>query len=202
MHDKPDSVLHSIAEHYHRDAYDFAVRFDVMWEKQLHKSGRIKSFVDLFMGCECALKSHIFLGKLSDDPKRVYSSVRKAGHDIGSLAHLACYSEDRSSYEFFAYRLSKLSTYIRYSLDSYEVFFRAGIKCDDTSFNYGKTIGNNSWVLEIRNELRALLRVSDGQFTGLLSDDIETYLKIDKEIGALVTSKSKHMLARYDAQPL
>lgn len=41
--------MRSIAEHYFHDARDFAARFDVPWENQTHKTGRIKSFVDLHM---------------------------------------------------------------------------------------------------------------------------------------------------------
>lgn len=63
MDEKPLSVAHTLAEHFQRDALDFAARFDLLWEAGplLHKMGRTKSFVDLLMGCECALKCHCFL---------------------------------------------------------------------------------------------------------------------------------------------
>lgn len=55
MNLKPMSVLHSLAEHFHRDAVDFGARFDLLWEAGplMHKMGRTKSFTDLLMGCEC-----------------------------------------------------------------------------------------------------------------------------------------------------
>jgi hypothetical protein len=38
------------------------VRFDQLWEAgpPMHKMGRMKSFVDLLIGCECTLKAHGF----------------------------------------------------------------------------------------------------------------------------------------------
>lgn len=53
------SVLRSLAEHFHRDAVDFGARFDLLWEAGplMHKMGRTKTFTDLLMGCECALKA-------------------------------------------------------------------------------------------------------------------------------------------------
>jgi hypothetical protein len=68
MKTTPLSVLHTVADHYKSDARDFLDRFDILWEAQLHKTGRIKSFVDLLLSCECILKCHIVLGRTSDDP--------------------------------------------------------------------------------------------------------------------------------------
>jgi hypothetical protein len=188
MNVKPFSVLYSMAEYYHRDASDFASRFDVLWENQTHKSGRIKSFVDLFIGCECVLKSHIILGKLSDDPEDVYSLIRKAGHKIKTLANLACYQEDRSSYDFIGERLGVFSIFIRYSLDANEIFFPIHIERRDTKINYNETIGNNSWVLEVRAILDGLLDSSKDRFIGSLAQEIEEILEAEKKIGNLVNS--------------
>ncbi len=95
----PISIQHSVADHYHKDARDFAARFDTLWEDQLHKTGRIKSFVDLVMGCECALKCHVFLGRLDQDPDETYKLIRNAGHNTERLSTLAAFLEDRSLYE-------------------------------------------------------------------------------------------------------
>lgn len=62
LEEKSVSVHHSIAEYYWLDARDFLSRFDALWDVETHKTGRIKTFVDLLMGCECALKSHLMLG--------------------------------------------------------------------------------------------------------------------------------------------
>lgn len=179
---KPLSVLYSIAEHYHRDAFDFASRFDVLWEDQTHKTGRIKSFVDLLMACECVLKSHIILGRLSDDPKDVYSRIRKASHQIEPLAKAACYLEDRSSYEAIAQRLHEFSVFIRYSLDAYETFFPSYIERCEAKLNYSQTIGNNSWVLEVRTILGTLLDSSNDRFSGFVTDDIGAIVEHEKQM--------------------
>ena len=191
MDTKPLSVLYSIAEHYHRDAWDFASRFDVLWENQTHKTGRIKSFVDLLMGCECALKSHVILGRLSDDPKVVYSIIRKASHQIGALAQAACYLQDRSPYETLEQRLQAFSVFIRYSLDAYETFFPSYIERHEAKLNYSQTIGNNPWVLEIRALLGNLLESSSGTFSGFVTDDINAIIEHEKQMKEFMESIGK-----------
>ena len=107
--EKPTSVHHSIAEYYWLDARDFLSRFDALWEVEAHKTGRIKTFVDLLMGCECALKSHIMLGLLEKCPKEAYSTLRKASHKISTLADSATLNKDRSTYDFLKNELSTFS---------------------------------------------------------------------------------------------
>lgn len=192
MNAKPLSVLHSIAEHYHRDALDFAARFDVLWESQTHKTGRIKSFVDLLLGCECALKSHIVLGRLSDEPRTVYLQVRKASHQIAALARAATFLDDRSTYVALSQRLEQFSVFIRYSLDAYETFFPSYVERHEAKVNYSKTIGNNPWVLEVRAYLDVLLVSSNDAFSGMLTgDDIEAIIEHEREMKEFMESIAK-----------
>ena len=185
---KPLSVLHSIAEHYHQDARDFASRFDVLWESQTHKTGRIKSFVDLLMACECSLKSHVILGKFSDDPKVVYGKIRQASHNIASLAKAACFLEDRSTYEALGLRLQEFSVFIRYSLDAYETFFPSYVERHEAKLNYTKTIGNNPWILEIRALLNVLLDSSTQAFAGFITNDGDEIIEHERQMKEFMES--------------
>lgn len=176
MENPPVTVLHTLANHYHRDARDFAERFDLLWEAQLHKTGRIKSFVDLLMACECSLKSHAFVGRRGEEPKTAYLKVRKFRHDIGQLADYACYLVDRNPYDFLKERLGAFSVFIRYSIDAYETFFPSAMEREEAPINYSKTIGNNAWVLEIRECLETLLDSIATEFSGFVTDDLAALL--------------------------
>ncbi|HEL4299253.1 TPA: hypothetical protein UM674_003242 [Stenotrophomonas maltophilia] len=178
----PISVQHSIADFYHRDARDFASRFDTLWEDQLHKTGRIKSFVDLIMGCECALKSHVFLSRLGRDPDETYNLVRKAGHNSEKLSVLATFLEDRSLYERVGSKLSPFSVIVRYSLDAYSTFFPALSDWADAPINHAASVGNNAWVLGVRADLQELIDSSSAEFTGLVSDDIDAILQNEQDL--------------------
>ena len=182
MDPKPLSILGSIAEHYTRDALDFAARFDILWENQLHKTGRIKSFVDLHMACECALKAHVALGRLNDDPKEVYTSIRRAGHQVAVLGKLAALNEDRSTYDELAARLQEFSVFFRYSLDAYETFFPSYVERHEAKLNYGKTIGNNAWVLEVRSSLDPLLHSANKATAGFVTGDIEAIITHERQM--------------------
>lgn len=173
MKPKPLSIIHAIAEHYLRDAQDFAARFDVLWENQMHKTGRIKSFVDLLMSCECAMKSHVALGRIADDPMVVYTTIRGLGHEIAQLATAATYLADRTSYDELAGRLQEFSVFVRYSLDAYETFFPTFIERHDAKIDYTKTIGNNNWVLETRSLLEPLLTTANKAFIGSVTNDVD-----------------------------
>lgn len=191
MIEKPLSIQYSVAEHYHRDASDFAARFDILWESQTHKTGRIKSFVDLLMSCECALKSHVFLSRLQKNPTDTYALIRKAGHRIAPLADEATFLEDRSSYEFLKERLDGFSVFIRYSLDAYETFFPFLLERDEAKLNYSGTIGNNAWVLEVRRCLATLLDSSNSKFSGLVTSDICAIFKHEKQMQEFMESIRK-----------
>lgn len=177
---KPASLLHSIAEHFHHDAFDFIDRFDALWESQTHKAGRIKTFVDLLMGCECELKAHAILSRLEDDPFKTYKVVRAAGHRIDLLAEMAHFMEDRTHYNFLKDNLLELSVFIRYSLDAYGTFFP--FDYDDAKISYSKTIGNNAWVLLVRDNLRLMIDASSDEFTGMVSYDISEVFAFEDQM--------------------
>lgn len=182
MRTLPISVQHSVAEFYHRDAQDFARRFDALWEDQLHKTGRIKSFVDLIMGCECALKSHVFLSRLDRDPHETYRLVRKAGHNSEKLSVLATFLEDRSLYERAGSKLAPFSVLVRYSLDAYSTFFPALSDWADAPINHAATVGCNAWVLGVRVDLQELIDSSCAEFTGIVSSDIDAILRNERDL--------------------
>lgn len=175
MKHKPSSTLHSVAEHFHRDAVDFADRFDLLWESGnlMHKMGRTKSFVDLLMGCECSLKSHALLSMTDHSPSDAYRRVRSCGHNIEKLASLAAFMPDSSTYEHLANDLKELPVHIRYSLDAYETFFPSFIDKNSADQNYSATIGNNSWVLKIRESLHILNTTMADEFSGEVSMDFD-----------------------------
>jgi hypothetical protein len=151
MHAKSHSILHSIAEQYHRDAIDFAIRFDLLWEAGplMHKMGRTKAFVDLMMGCECALKCDGLLTGLDKSPVEVYKRIRGCGHRIGDLLNHARYVRSLAPYKTLRDSLSDFPVDIRYSLDAYNAFFPLFIESEAVGLDYPNTIGNNAWVLGV-----------------------------------------------------
>ncbi|MCT8276525.1 hypothetical protein [Xanthomonas translucens] len=190
----PISVQHSVAEFYHRDARDFASRFDVLWEDQLHKTGRIKSFVDLVMGCECALKSHVFLSRLDEDPDETYKLVRRAGHNSERLSILAKFLADRSLYEQVGSKLAPFSVIVRYSLDAYSTFFPVLSDWSDAPINHAATVGNNTWVLSVRHDLEQLIDSASTEFTGRVNNDIEAILQNGQELEAFMRRNAPNNL--------
>ncbi len=179
---KPLSILYSIAEHYAQDARDFAERFDILWEKQLHKTGRIKSFVDLMMACECGLKAHVALGRVNEDPTEVYKMIRRASHRIEPLAQAATFLSDRSTYDELTSRLDSFSVFIRYSLEAYDTFFPLLVERDDAKLNYSQTVGNNRWVLEVRRLLEPLLASVSEELAGFVTDDIKEIFAHERQM--------------------
>jgi len=182
MKTAPMSILHSIAGHYHQDALDFLGRFDLLWEEQLHKTGRIKSFVDLLFACECTLKCHFVLQHVNDDARTTYKAVRKFGHDIEALAKATAYIPDHGRYAEIGKRLGPFSVFIRYSLDAYETFFPSAMDRNDAPIQYSKSIGNNPWVLDSRDLVATILAAPIEEFDGFVSDDIGAILQHEAEM--------------------
>ncbi|MDP2030012.1 MAG: hypothetical protein Q8K12_10285 [Thiobacillus sp.] len=176
------SVLHSLAEHFHRDALDFAARFDLLWEAGpvMHKMGRTKTFTDLLLGCECALKAHAFLSHLDGNPVEIYRQVRKHGHRIGDLADYAELLDDRTTYSRLKEELAPFPVFLRYSLDAYETFFPSFVDRATADLNYSKTIGNNAWVLQIRECLESMNVHSGERFGGFVTDSLEELFAHEK----------------------
>lgn len=146
----------------------------------MHKMGRVKSFVDLLMACECSLKSHALLSMSDKTPIEAYRAVRACGHNIGKLVPLANYLKDRAPYDYLAGQLVELPVHIRYSLEAYEAFFPALVDRDQADKNYSATIGCNSWVLEIRKVLGVLLEGVSEEFSGEVSMDLVELIDSEK----------------------
>jgi hypothetical protein len=186
MHPKPRSLLHSVAEYFHRDALDFAARFDCLWETAslMHKMGRTKSFVDLMMGCECALKCDGLLSGLGEDPVVVYKRVRACSHSIRDLLAHARHSKRQDVYQPLYGMLADIPVGIRYSRDAYDVFFPAFMEPEATKLKYSQTIGNDRWVMGIRAILRALNEAVGEEFLHQVSTDIEGIFQHQNELQA------------------
>lgn len=186
--EKSFSIHCTIAEYYWHDARDFLSRFDVLWDIETNKSGRIKSFVDLLMGCECALKSHVMLGLVDKDPKEAYSILRKAGHRISDLVDSAVLKKNRSIYDFLKKELAGFSVDIRYSLDAYDTFFPMLSNWSDARLSHTTTIGSQLWMMSIRAALHRLIEDINPHFTGLVSNDLESIIKNEEEVKSLIMS--------------
>lgn len=190
-HEKPVSLVRSMAEHYQYDAFDFARRFDLLWESMPNKTGRIKSFVDLVFAFECILKCHIALGRTDEDPKMVLKDLIKARHDIGKLVEIAKISRDQNVYDELAYRLNGFSVFLRYSLDAYSSFFPFYTARRKSKLNYSQTVGNNEWVLETRALLSPLLQTAKEALSGLVTDDIVVILRNARLMSELMDGQKK-----------
>ncbi|WP_186033981.1 hypothetical protein [Burkholderia gladioli] len=189
----PLSILHEVGQLYAFDAHDFAERFDIIWDRVTIKSGRIKSFVDLLMGIECALKSHIALAGARDElePAATYKKLRLASHDIARLAGCADLLPDRTSYSEIACRLGKYSVFLRYSIDATEAFFPWYAGQDEARFNYSSTIGSEAWMRETRSMLNPLLAAAFEVVTGEDSSSIDSIFEHEKAMKEFVDSVVK-----------
>lgn len=194
MRMKPSSLHHSLGEAFWLDAQDFLHRFDALWEHRplMLKSGRIKSFVDLMMGCECALKAHIFLSRTDEDCSSVYQRIRKASHNIAQLVQLASFMEDRVLYEHLHEQLGRLGVSIRYSLDADGIFFPL-IQDSPHTPSYSRLIGDELWVNDIRNGLQALIDAVQNEFTGQIdtSEALAALTELDEFVAENVLLRSR-----------
>lgn len=166
------SVPRTIAEHYCADSRDFIERFDILLEHPLTKTGRVKRFIDLLMGCECILKAHIFLCHLERNPCETYSKIRGAGHKIDKLADLACFNQDRENYDFLKSTLQPFSVFLRYSLDASDTFFPMRSDWDNADINYSETIANRDWLISIRQHVILLTEELSAPLGGWVEDDL------------------------------
>lgn len=193
MKQKPSSNFHSVAEYFYHDAIDFERRFSLLWEsgELMHKTGRIKSFTDLMMGCECCLKSHILLSMNDYSLSDAYEKIRSCGHRIDRLSSLAMFLPDRSHYESLASCLGNFPVAIRYSLDAHNIFFPEPIDRDEADHNYAKTIGLDSWVENIHNNLNHLNSSLAEEFSGEVSMDFNDYIQEQKSLHLLTKKHIK-----------
>ncbi len=142
----PETIpsLHAqIASAYIQDANDFLSRFEALKE-DYSKTKRMKSFVDLLMGFECALKAHIFLSEPYIAAELTYKKIKSASHNISALAGLACFISDKGIYEKTAHLLGNFSVFLRYSLDGYESFFPSGLAQEEAIASFSATLANTN----------------------------------------------------------
>ncbi len=170
-----------IARHYFFDASDFLSRFNLLLE-DYSKTKRTKCFVDLLMGFECILKSHIVLSHPSNDMVEVYKVVRSAGHNLVKLSDLAKYSKNRDPYEKVKRELGQFSVFIRYSIDAYENFFPSFIPRGDSNFDYSSTLTNHPWLIEMRDLLKILISETNKEFCGEVTMDIGQILDTEQQM--------------------
>jgi len=158
----------------------------------MHKSGRTKSFVDLMMGCECALKAHVFISRTSEDCPTIYRRIRDAGHHIAQLMPLASFMEDRTHYNRLEEKLGKLGVSIRYSLDADGLFFPL-IPSNREALSYSQLVGSEVWVQEVRESLKALIDAALDEFTGQIdmSDGLAPAIELDKFVTEHVLKRSR-----------
>lgn len=185
------SAIVTMAMHYHHDAREFAQRFDFMRERQTSKTGRTKSFVDLIMGCESVLKAHILLGHKDIEPSAAYEHCRTPGHSIAKLADQATYCIDRTNYDFLKTQLSPFRVAIRYSLDTYGSLFPLCYERSGSDIDYSRTIGNTTWVSEIRACLELLLDAARPELTGFVAFDFSESIAVEKILTELLKPENQ-----------
>lgn len=171
MNIRKTGLRNDLASHFYTDASDFLERFDILYE-EYSKTKRFKCFVDLLMGFECILKSHIFLSHESSNMVEVYKEARGAGHDLSKLANIARFLND-SSYQEIKDELGEYSVFIRYSLDAYENFLPSCIEFERGKYNYSATMTNHSWMIKMRNLLEALIQKTSKEFNGFVELDLD-----------------------------
>lgn len=161
----------------------------------MHKSGRTKSFVDLMMGCECALKAHVFISSTSDNCPAIYRRIREAGHHVAQLVPLASFMEDRTHYDRLEKKLSKLGVSIRYSLDADGLFFPL-IPGSREALSYSQNVGSEVWVKEVRESLAALIDAARDEFTGIIdmSNGLESEIELDKFVAEHVRKGGRRQM--------
>lgn len=171
MNIRKTGLRNDLASHFYTDASDFLERFDIFYE-EYSKTKRFKCFVDLLMGFECILKSHIFLSHKSSDMVEVYKEARGAGHDLNKLANIARFLND-DSYQVIKDELGEYSVFIRYSLDAYENFLPSCIGFEKEKYNYSATMTNHSWMMKMRNLLEVMIQTTSSEFNGFVEFDFE-----------------------------
>ena len=169
---RKSGLRNNLASHFCTDASDFLERFDILYE-EYSKTKRFKCFVDLLMGFECILKSHIFLSHKSRNMEEVYRQVKRAGHDLNKLADLANFAEN-VVYQKVKEELGEYSVVIRYSLDAYENFLPSCIDFGEAKYNYSSTLTNDTWMKNMRDLLESLIQPTYKEFNGLAEFNLDS----------------------------
>ncbi len=180
MQIRKTSLRNDLAFHFFTDATDFLDRFDILYE-EYSKTKRFKCFVDLLMGFECILKSHIFLSHKSESMEAIYRLVKKTGHDLSKLADFSSYLDD-ATYKNVKDELGEYSVFIRYSLDAYEHFLPSFVGFGEGKFNYSSTMTNDAWMMKMRNLLSSLIESTATEFTGFVKMDFDSIFDDEKRL--------------------
>lgn len=176
-----------IARYYFVDASDFLFRFDTLLESGYSKTRHIKCFVDLLMGFECILKSHVLMGDKINSIPEAYKVLKKSSHNLSKLCDKANYLESRLKYEKVKNELGEFHVALRYSLDAYESFFPSFLPREDAKIDYSKTLTSFRWLKEMRNLLDELIGSIKDEFCGWVELDFDELIKSEIEMREFAT---------------
>lgn len=98
-----------------------------------------------------------------------------------------------------AVKVGPFSVFLRYSLDAYSTFFPALGNWPDASINHSKTIGNNEWVLNLRDELKQLMDSTSPEFNGIVNPDIDAIFQHERNMEEFMRRVAPRKLVK---QPL
>lgn len=181
------SINSEVSWFYLRDAQDFFSRFEILWKTELHKSGRIKCFVDLYMAVECALKANVFHASKSS-VQDTYKRIRDAGHDVRALGTMAGTVLSRCNIASLLDSLGRFSVFIRYSLDAQAIFFPVLLERSDAKIVYGDTIGNEEWIGKIKDQAECLIASCVPKPSRTEEPNLSELLRRSSELDALMKS--------------
>ncbi|WAS56215.1 hypothetical protein MK974_24245 [Burkholderia ambifaria] len=188
-----------IGESFWHDARDFAVRFDALWDSPhvTRRSARLKCLVDLFMGCECILKAHIFLADDDRLPTDLYRKVRTAAHDVTKLVALTTASDHRSDYDVLIKGIGGLPVVLRYSLDAERQY--DGWQPDRPSevVKLQRLLRSKQAVKEVRDALERLIFATRAQVTGYVDIDFHSLVESSRKVDeAMARQKQRNVTER------
>ncbi|HTF98099.1 MAG TPA: hypothetical protein VL995_18325 [Cellvibrio sp.] len=181
MPPESQNLRNELAFHYYTDATDFLARFDFLIE-EYSKTMRFKCFVDLLMGFECILKSHIFLSSTKESMVEIYKNdIRKSGHKLSNLADEAKFLSP-DIYQRIKVELGQYDILIRYSIDGYANFIPSYLLSKDNKFNFSNTLTNTTWLTEKRNLLEGMINSTSIEFQREWSMDFPELVADEQEL--------------------
>ncbi|ASM79090.1 hypothetical protein VITFI_CDS3313 (plasmid) [Vitreoscilla filiformis] len=99
---------------------------------------------------------------------------------------MANFVEDGSIYQQLEDKLAPFSVFIRYSLDACSIFFTSEFS---SWAKYSATIGNNSWVLSVRDDLQQLMDAAGPEFSGEFVFDVGHWIKMEDFLRTVAPKK-------------
>jgi len=165
-----------VSSHFLHDAIDYEIRYKHCMNSDgplfyTPRSRRLKTFIDLRMGVESALKSLIVYFEHNErNGKTLINWIEKFSHKIGKLLNKAKPHLPRDLLEKHGERiidLSKLPVGLRYRLDAWDFH-------GSQEELYYNTIGSDVWLGELHKCLQALIGICDTELskhTRILSGD-------------------------------